>query len=185
MPKKTSKTNTKKTLEKKTNTKNLFNDDSIFNEAYLNFSFSKKKSHCKIIRSNDFTKVVFTNLYPYYNNYEYLPATFAKNVKFNLSLDAELDDKSLKNYQKQKSVGYYFFYEDEKEKVLDIEGYYNLTNLNNLISSIEINGNEYLESLIFGTTGSKDTLKQGKTSKLKKFSVIFQTEEEDPFSENE
>jgi hypothetical protein len=92
---------------------------------------------------------------------------------------------SLKNYQKQKSVGYYFFYEHEKEKVLDIEGYYNLTNLNNLISSIEINGNEYLESLIFGTTGSKDTLKQGKTSKLKKFSVIFQTEEEDPFSENE
>ena len=112
MPKKTSKTNTKKTLAKKTNTKNLFNDDSIFNEAYLNFSFSKKKSHCKIIRSNDFTKVVFTNLYPYYYNYEYLPATFAKNVKFNLSLDAELDDKSLKNYQKQKSVGYYFFYDD-------------------------------------------------------------------------
>ena len=178
---KNKKQNTKKTSRKKTSIKNLGNNSSIFNKAFLNFSYSDKKSYCKIIRSSSYTSVVFVNLFPFYYNNEYLPNEFKKNAKFNLTIMGDVDGESLKYYKKNKCVGNYFFSNLENEKILHIECAYDLTNLNHLISSIEANGNEYLESLTFGTEGRKDKLIKGKGSELDNFSIIFQTEEDDPF----
>ena len=117
----------------------------------LNLNFSTNKN--TIVRINrNFTSCVifFSNLSRNYN--EYMNSEFPESKEYKkIDFAIRSEDSYLKSYNK-KLAGEFSFSEFDKEKYCNADVVLKKDMLFSLVSSIENNGKDYINNLIFGIT---------------------------------